>query len=118
RRCRPPSSKRFCRFENSPCGKLCRHLFRARPQCTCPIRRHALTVGGALRSLGEDVSETLEYVPASFKVIRHVRPKLSCGGCDRIVQKAAPSRAIDRGLPGPGLLAHVLGAKYADHLPL
>jgi len=74
--------------------------------------------GGALRPLGEDVSETLEYVPARFKVVRHVRPKLSCGGCDRIVQKAAPSRAIDKGLPGPGLLAHMLVAKYADHLPL
>ena len=74
--------------------------------------------GGALRPLGEDVSETLEYIPASFKVVRHVRPKLSCGGCDRIVQKAAPSRAIDKGLPGPGLLAHMLVAKYADHLPL
>jgi transposase len=74
--------------------------------------------GGSLRPLGEDVSETLEYVPASFKVIRHVRPKLSCGGCDRIMQQAAPSRPIDRGLPGPGLLAHVLVAKYADHLPL
>jgi transposase len=82
-------------------------------QTACP------DCGGSLRPLGEDVSETLEYVPASFKVIRHVRPKLSCGGCDRIVQKAAaPSRAIDRGLPGPGLLAHVLVAKYADHLPL
>ena len=74
--------------------------------------------GGAFRPLGEDVSETLEYVPASFKVVRHVRPKLSCGGCGRIVQKAAPSRAIDKGLPGPGLLAHMLVAKYADHLPL
>ena len=74
--------------------------------------------GGALRPLGEDVSETLEYVPARFKVVRHVRPKLSCGGCDRIVQKPAPSRAIDKGLPGPGLLAHMLVAKYADHLPL
>lgn len=81
-------------------------------QTACP------DCGGALRPLGEDVSETLEYVPASFKVIRHVRPKLSCGGCDRIVQKAAPSRTIDKGLPGPGLLAHVLVAKYADHLPL
>ena len=74
--------------------------------------------GGAFRPLGEDVSETLEYVPASFKVVRHVRPKLSCGGCGRIVQKAAPSWAIDKGLPGPGLLAHMLVAKYADHLPL
>jgi transposase len=74
--------------------------------------------GGQLRLLGEDVSEILEYVPARFKVIRQVRPKLSCGRCERIVQEPAPSRPIDRGLAGPGLLAHVLVAKYADHLPL
>ena len=71
-----------------------------------------------MRKLGEDVSEILEYVPASFKVIRHVRPKLSCAGCERIVQAAAPSRPIERGLAGPGLLAHVLVSKYCDHLPL
>jgi transposase len=55
---------------------------------------------------------------ACFKVIRHVRPKLSCDACDRIVQAPAPSRPIDRGLAGPGLLAHVLVSKYADHVPL
>jgi transposase len=74
--------------------------------------------GGKLRPLGEDVSEMLEYVPARFKVIRTVRPKLSCAGCSRIVQAPAPNRPIDRGLAGPGLLAHVLVSKYADHLPL
>jgi transposase len=71
-----------------------------------------------LRKLGEDVSEMLEYVPASFFVVRHVRPKLSCTKCDHIVQAAAPSRPIERGIAGPGLLAHVLVSKYADHLPL
>jgi len=74
--------------------------------------------GGRLRQLGEDVSEMLEYAPASFFVIRHVRPKLSCRKCDHIVQAAAPSRPIERGIAGPGLLAHVLVSKYADHLPL
>src|ERR1022692_1599018 len=74
--------------------------------------------GGALRKLGEDVSEMLEFVPASFFVVRHVRPKLSCTKCDHIVQAAAPSRPIERGVAGPGLLAHVLVSKYADHLPL
>jgi len=74
--------------------------------------------GGELRKLGEDVSEILEYVPESFRVIRHVRPKLSCRHCQRIVQAAAASRPIARGLAGPGLLAHVLISKYADHLPL
>ena len=56
--------------------------------------------GGGLRQLGEDVSEMLEYVPARFKVIRHVRPKLSCSACERIVQAPAPSRPIERGLAG------------------
>src|SRR5512135_1548458 len=73
---------------------------------------------GELRKLGEDVSEILEYVPASFVVIRHVRPKLSCTKCDGIVQAEAPSRPIERGLAGPGLLAHVLVSKYCDHQPL
>lgn len=80
--------------------------------CCCP------DCGGALKKLGEDVSEVLEYVPASFRVIRHIRPKLACAACDIIVQAAAPSRPIARGLAGPGLLAHVLVAKYCDHLPL
>ncbi len=74
--------------------------------------------GGKLRKLGEDISEMLEYVPASFFVVRHVRPKLSCTKCDSIVQAAAPTRPIERGVAGPGLLAHVLVSKYADHLPL
>src|SRR5246127_4522945 len=73
---------------------------------------------GELRKLGEDVSEMLEYVPASFRVIRHVRTKLSCTKCDCIVQAEAPSRPMERGLAGPGLLAHVLVSKYCDHLPL
>lgn len=74
--------------------------------------------GGELRPLGEDVAEILEYVPSRFKVIRHVRPKFSCASCQAITQAPAPSRPIARGMAGPGLLAHVLVAKYADHLPL
>lgn len=82
------------------------------PSCTCP------ECGGALRTIGEDISETLEYVPEHWKVIRHVRPKLSCDACDQIIQAPAPSRPIAKGMAGPGLLAHVLVAKYCDHLPL
>jgi transposase len=74
--------------------------------------------GGVLRQFGEDVSEQLEYIPESFKVICHVRPKFACSSCDRVVEAPAPSRPIERGLAGPGLLAHVLVSKYADHLPL
>lgn len=83
-----------------------------------PAEEACPSCGGALKHRGEDVSEQLEYVPARFKVIRHVRPKLACSCCDCIVQAAAPSRPIERGLPGSGLLAHVLIGKFADHLPL
>ena len=85
------------------------HLFRG--DC-CP------DCGGQLRQFGEDVSEQLEYIPESFKVIRHVRPKFACRGCERVVEAPAPSRPIERGIAGPGLLAHVLVSKFADHLPL
>jgi transposase len=81
-------------------------------QTACP------DCGGGLKHLGEDISEILEYVPARFKVIRQVRPKLACACCERIVQAEAPSRPIERGVAGPGLLAHVLVSKYCDHLPL
>ena len=74
--------------------------------------------GGELKHLGEDVSEMLEYVVEHFKVIQQVRPKLACACCDKIVQAEAASRPIARGMAGPGLLAHVLVAKYSDHLPL
>ena len=80
--------------------------------CRCP------RCGGAMRRLGEDVSEVLEYVPARFKAIRHIRPKFSCRSCETITQAPMPSLPIERGRPGPGLLAHVLVSKYADHLPL
>jgi transposase len=74
--------------------------------------------GGGLQKAGEDVSEMLEYIPEQFIVIQHVRPKFSCPCCERLVQAEAPSRPIARGLAGPGLLAHVIVSKYADHLPL
>jgi len=80
--------------------------------CACP------KCGGTLRALGEDVTEVLDYVPGSFRVTRHVRPKLSCRSCESIAQAPVPSLPIERGLAAPGLLAHVLVAKYCDHLPL
>jgi transposase len=92
------------------------HLPRTRvehtPACACP------DCGAAMRKIGEDLAEILDYVPARFRVIQHVRPKLACPACERIVQLAAPARPIERGLAGAGLLAHVLVSKYADHLPL
>ncbi len=81
------------------------------PAC-CP------TCGGTLRPLGEDVTEILDWVPGRFRVVRHVRPKCSCRQCEAISQAPAPALPICRGRAGPGLLAHVLVSKYADHLPL
>jgi len=83
-----------------------------------PAEKQCGNCGGTLRALGEDSSEMLECVPGHFKVIRVVRPKLSCSCCERIVQAPAPSRPIDRGLAGPGLLARILVNKYTHHLPL
>ena len=80
--------------------------------CACP------KCGGALRRLGEDATEILEYIPGSFRVTRHVRPKMSCRCCENITQAPVPSLPIERGLAGPGLLAHVLVGKFCDHLPL
>jgi transposase len=69
----------------------------------------------ALREIGQDISEVLDYEPGSFHVVRHVRPKLACSGCQDIKQAAAPSRPIERVLAGAGMLAHVLVSKYCDH---
>ena len=79
---------------------------------------HCADCGGVLKRLGEDVTEELEYVPARFVVRRLVRPRLTCTRCERFHQAALPARPIERGRPGPGLLAHVLVSKYCDHLPL
>lgn len=74
--------------------------------------------GGSLKALGEDVTEELEYVPGRFVVNKIIRPRMACTCCEAIVQVPLPSRPIEGGRPGPGLLAHVLVSKYADHLPL
>jgi len=86
--------------------------------------------GGALKPLGEDVTEELEYVPplahvnmrcraaGHFVVKRIVRPRMTCTCCEAFAQAELRSRPIPRGRPGPGLLAHVLVGKYCDHLPL
>jgi transposase len=92
---------------------LPRREVRHEAPCAC------LECGGTrFLKAGEDVTEVLDYVPASFQVVRHVRPRLVCRDCDATVQAARPSLPVERGRPGPGLLAHVLVAKYADHLPL
>src|SRR4051794_27266599 len=80
--------------------------------CTCP------SCGGALRKISNEVTETLDYVPGRFKVVRHIREKLSCRVCDTVVAAPAPDHAIARGRAGAGLLAHIVVSKYDDHLPL
>jgi transposase len=83
-----------------------------------PENTECANCGGKLRRLGEDVTEELEYVPGRFIVNRIVRPRMACSGCGCFTQAPLPSRPIERGRPSPGLLAHVLVNKYADHLPL
>ncbi len=82
------------------------------PDCTCPA------CGGAMRKVGEDISEVLDYVPGRFEVIRHIRPAFSCRRCESMVQLPMPSLPVERGRPSAGLLAHILVSKYCDHLPL
>ena len=73
---------------------------------------------GDLSKLGEEITEELEYIPGRFVVNKIIRPRMACRRCEAISQAPMPSRPIERGRPGPGLLAHVLVSKYADHLPL
>src|SRR3974390_1937506 len=80
--------------------------------CACP------SCGGALRKISDEVTETLHYVPGRFKVVRHLREKLSCRVCARVVAAPAPDHVIARGRAGAGLLAHIVVAKYDDHLTL
>jgi transposase len=71
-----------------------------------------------LTRLGESTTEVLEKIPATLKVIRHVRPKYACRLCERIFQAPAPDLPIEKGRPGPALLAHVAISKYCDGMPL
>jgi transposase len=71
-----------------------------------------------LAKLGEIVTEVLEKIPARLKVIRHVRPKYACRLCERVFQAPAPELPIEKGRPGPGLLAHIAISKYCGRLPL
>ena len=80
--------------------------------CTCP------GCGGALRRLGQDADEMLDVLPVHWRVVRNVRPKYSCRTCEKIVQAAAPVKAVARGKATFATLAHVVVAKFDHHLPL
>ena len=77
------------------------------PGCGCTLKR-----------IGQDVSEKLDYTPGLFTVERHIRGKWACAKCQTLTQAPVPAQIIDKGIPTAGLLAQVLVAKYADHLPL
>lgn len=82
-------------------------------RCECP---HC---AGQLEKIGEEITRQLEYVPASFHVRELVRFKYACKQCQEgVTISDLPPQPIEKGIPGPGLLAHVLTSKYADHLPL
>lgn len=78
-------------------------------QCVC---------GCQLQRIGEDVSEKLDYTPGVFTVEQHVRGKWACRQCETLIQAPVPAQVIDKGIPTAGLLAHVMVAKFVDHLPL
>ncbi len=110
-----PATARACRqpLRRPLPSHLPRQVIVHEPACACP------GCGGTVFSrIGQDEREVLEYVPSSFKVIQHIRPKLSCRACEAIVQAPMPTLPIERGRPGPGLLTHVVVSKYADHTPL
>jgi transposase len=113
------SGERRKNTDRKPFGRkpLPDHLPRERVVHEPPLACSSCS-GTVLRKIGEDVTEVLEYVPSSFKVIEHVRPKLSCRTCSTILQAPLPSFPIERGRAGPALLAHVVVAKFADALPL
>lgn len=77
------------------------------PGCGCELKR-----------IGEDVAEKLDYTPGVFTVECHIRGKWACAHCQTLIQAPVPAQVIDKGIPTSGLLAQVLVAKYADHLPL
>jgi transposase len=82
------------------------------PDAKCP------NCGGEdFRTISNDKSEILEYIPASFTVIKTIRPRCACKNCETITQAPPKSNAIDKGMAGPGLLAHILVQKYCNHLP-
>ena len=81
--------------------------------CLCPE-----CGGTSFLKAPDTVHEALDYVPASFKVVRHIEKRLICKGCDTNLSGTMPALPIERGKPGAGLLAHVLVAKFDDHLPL
>ena len=93
-------------------AQLPRREIRHEPEST------TCSCGCQMKRIGEDVAEKLDYQPGVFTVERHVRGKWACAQCEKLVQAPVAPHVIDKGLATTGLLAQVLVAKYADHLPL
>jgi transposase len=100
--------------------KLPADLPRQRKEHTLPeAQRVCPCCGEICVKFGEEISEQLDYKPASLFVRQHVRFKYACAKChDHVAVAPAPPQVVDKGLPGPGLLAQITASKYADHLPL
>jgi transposase len=91
--------------------KQVHELSEAERRCPC--------CGELRRPIGHETSEQLDYEPASLFIVEHRRVKYACARCqEQVVIAAKPPQPIDKGLPGPGLLAQVIVSKYDDHLPL
>ena len=109
RRRRPPTGRR----------PLPAHLPRQRVEIDVAEADKICPCGHTKTRIGEAVSEKLDYVPASLRVIETARLKYACPRChEGVVEAAAPPQAIEKSLAGEGLLAHVVVSKYVDHLPL
>ncbi len=109
------------RRRGSPVRKpLPKDLPRERVEHALPEHERCCTACGLeLTKIREEVTEQLDYTPASFKVIEHVRGVFACKGCEETITRAPkPPQAIEKGLPGPGLLAQVAVSKYSEHQPL
>lgn len=111
RRKKPKQSSRNPREHNLPEQEI--EIPVDEEKCNCPNCKSTLV------KIGEEVTRQLEYTPAQFFVKRYVRDKLACKNChETIVTADVPYQPIQKGMPGPGMLAHILTSKYADHLPL
>jgi transposase len=84
-----------------------------------PEHRVCPDCGAERTCIGHEIREQLEFIPASLVVLEHIRPKYACQACQAnvVIAEVLPE-PIEKGLPGPGLLAHIAVSKYADHLPL
>jgi transposase len=111
--------------EEKPAGgkpgrtKLASHLPRVEIRHELSAAERQCGCGAVLAEIGVDVSEQIDYVPAKVQVLRHVRVKYACSGCEQCVKTAAlPEHILPKTNASPGLLAHLVTGKYVDSLPL